>query len=390
MSGDVLTCPDVSGHVRTSPENSVIFVCSFDSIFVCSLVALVGSGDCFPARASVCVAAMEKMVCSFCGQESADCKRDGRKIWRRSCVAADKMLRRHMGGWPTVSDGEKKDFFSKALQAKDPNGRVTWTCLRGVLKECMAKRAMMRTSVDITAPFKPMAYWTSQGYTEERVRGCPCEEDPQLGTLYQVHTKTISRAKIEEEVEEELLMREQAANQKKSQKSTASADTWHVPEASAGESKGKSAAAEQRALERSQAKRERENAAASALAGKAVALLQPKVQQAQKLLDSHSSKLPRENVAELEVAVKEQGEWLAAARATVAAFGRDPAGALVPLPFDANGLKSAVTAGTSMLKSARLQLPKKETKERKSKAAPQPQSAAEPSKRRRAGKQKET
>ena len=43
------------------------------------------------ARRSVYIAGMEKMVCSFCVQESADCKRDGRKIWCRSCVATDKL-----------------------------------------------------------------------------------------------------------------------------------------------------------------------------------------------------------------------------------------------------------------------------------------------------------
>ena len=117
-----------------------------------------------------------------------------------------------MGSLPPMSEEDKHAFFSKAAATKD--ARANWKLVRAALKEVCLRRKTRVHGIEVKAPYKPLKFWTEQGYTEEAVRACPSTNGP-MGELFQVATTSAITKDFEEEIEEEILMRESAAAKKK-------------------------------------------------------------------------------------------------------------------------------------------------------------------------------
>lgn len=344
------------------------------------------------------VAEAPQRVCTCCGKvvpEGQHLRAHGRQTFCGPCNSIDVMVRRNVGSWPELSQSEKHLFFTKAQQAKDDNGRCAWKVIRALLKETMVVKKTSTQSTEVKAPYKPKEYWLSQGYPEDKVLQCPCEDDPLLGRLYQVHTKTVSRTEVYEEIEEQLLLREQEVQRKKGNKGNSAQEgddkTWVVPveqtAKGAGGAKG-SARSEEAAAKREQAKRARQNAAASTLAAKAVSQIQPKLDQVTKLLKSSGDKVTSEHRESLEACQTQMSAWLSTSRQVVTGYGADATACLPALPYTAADLKAAVTATGSTLKVAKddVRAAKPAAKPAAKKAA-QADAAHGPAKRRRTGKQ---
>ena len=88
----------------------------------------------------------------------------------------------------------------------------------------------------------------------------------------------------------------------------------------AGGAKG-SARSEEAAAKREQAKRARQNAAASTLAAKAVSQIQPKLDQVTKLLKSSGDKVTSEHRESLEACQTQMSAWLSTSRQVVTGYG---------------------------------------------------------------------
>ena len=221
-----------------------------------------------------------------------------------------------------MSEEDKHAFFSKVANTKD--SRANWKLVRASLKEVCLRRKTHVHGVKVEAPYKPLKFWTEQGYGEDAVRACPTQNGP-MGELFQVVTTTEVSKHLEEEIEEEILERESAAAQKKKKDKEATreegrpSEGWHLPDtlpsaaaAAKPASKGRASAkaearsaakAEQTAAQQ-KAKVEKRNSALSGVAGKSLGLLQPKLQQL-KTLTAQLEKKEDPGLQELKDGVKE-------------------------------------------------------------------------------------
>ena len=293
----------------------------------------------------------------------------GRKRWCADCHSLEAQLSRNVGSLD-LEEEELKGFFAqgKALKAAAPNSRLSWKTVRACLKESMIRQRTHRIVRESSSEGRPLEYWTRLGYAEDEVRKCPQEVDAVMGTtLYKVTARSTSAQQIDEEVEQTILDKEKnCARQRKKGKGEEPEGeaAWDVPDAEAAgkaQKGGKKKTEENeekktaRAEEAQKAKREKSNAKASALAGKALSLLTPKVQSIRAPLKDAEKKggaEPETLSALQEAAMKYEG-WLREARSTVAAVSACAHAQLPELPFAKDSLTASLAAASSAVKKCR-------------------------------------
>ena len=336
-------------------------------------------------------------TCALCCRQGTG-RSHGPRFLCVDCESTQRLVRRNMGSLPPMSEEDKHAFFSKAAATKD--ARANWKLVRAALKEVCLRRKTRVHGIEVKAPYKPLKFWTEQGYTEEAVRACPSTNGP-MGELFQVATTSAITKDFEEEIEEEILMRESAAAKKKKDENAkeprAQAEAWHLPDslpsASAkptgrAKASAKAAARTEASAAKQKEKLEKKNAALSGTAGKSLGLLQPKLRQL-KTCATQLEKQDDPGLQELKNGVKEALEkvtlWVHKSGEVVAAFQMCPTADLQDLPYDQGSLKTCVQAVTSLLRSARdaLRAAKPEAEGAKTLKRAMPKSAAAPSSRKR-------
>ncbi|CAK9074907.1 Uncharacterized protein SCF082_LOCUS36410 [Durusdinium trenchii] len=294
----------------------------------------------------------------------------GRKRWCADCHSLEAQLSRNVGSLD-LEEEELKGFFAqgKALKAAAPNSRLSWKTVRACLKESMIRQRTHRIVRESSSEGRPLEYWTRLGYAEDEVRKCPQEVDAVMGTtLYKVTVRSTSTQQIDEEVEQTILDKEKnCARQRK-------------------KGKGEEPEGEAAWDEAQKAKREKSNAKASALAGKALSLLTPKVQSIRAALKDAEKKggaEPETLSALQEAAMKYEG-WLREARSTVAAVSACAHAQLPELPFAKDSLTASLAAASSAVKKCR-----SDVRQAADAAAETAETVAEPKAKRRRRKQAE-
>ena len=231
-------------------------------------------------------------VCALCCREQHG-RAHGARFLCVDCESTQRLVRRNMGSLPPMSEEDKHAFFSKVANTKD--SRANWKLVRASLKEVCLRRKKRVHGIKVEAPYKPLKFWTEQGYGEDAVRACPTQSGP-MGELFQVVTTTEVSKHLEEEIEAEILERESAAAKKKKKDKEAAgdegqqADGWHLPDTlpstaaaakptgkarASAKSEARSAAKAEQAAARQKAKVEKKNSALSGVAGKSLGFSNP-------------------------------------------------------------------------------------------------------------------
>ena len=86
-------------------------------------------------------------------------------------------------GFSALSPGEQKAFYAKAceLRAQDPDGKLRFSKLQGLLQESLVKREAFLTEKRDTGKFLPLSVYEKQGYDVEPIREhAEQPEDPLL------------------------------------------------------------------------------------------------------------------------------------------------------------------------------------------------------------------
>ena len=279
------------------------------------------------------------------------------------------MVKRHIGSTPSLASVDTADFFKKVAVAKQETPRVSWTTIRAMLKEVMVRSKIRETERSVTGESRPMQYWLNLGYDEALVKRFEDEEDPQLGVLYSVPAKSFTVREIERDTEEELLVRESEARQKKKRKGAAEDPAgdpvWDVPAAVAApagqggkggkEREGTSEHALARANAKAEKARESQTRKDSILAGKAISLLTPKLQSINNALRDAQKKAgaSASDVECLRQAATKLDAWNKASQQLLAAVAVNPEAQTPPLPYDKVEFKAGLEAATACIKKCR-------------------------------------
>ena len=286
----------------------------------------------------------------------------------------------------------------KSTQGCGPKQSPSWKTVRACLKESMIRQRTHRIVRDTTSEGRPLGYWTRLGYAEDEVRKCPQEVDAVMGTtLYKVQVRSTSTQQIDEEVEQTILDREKNCARKKGKGEEPEGEAaWDVPDAEApgkAQKKGQKTAENEekktaRAEEAQKAKREKSNAKTSALAGKALSLLTPKMQSIRATLKDAAKKggAAPETVSALEEAAMKYEGWMRDARSAVAAVAACAHAQLPELPFAKDSLTSSLAAASAAVKKCRSDV--REAADAAAQTLPE-ETVAEPKAKRRRGKQAE-
>ena len=301
---------------------------------------------------------------------------------------------------------ELKDFFTqgRALKAAAPNSRLSWKTVRACLKESMIRQRTHRIVRDTTSEGRPLGYWTRLGYAEDEVRKCPQEVDAVMGTtLYKVtgpqHQHTTNRRRggaDDPRQRKELRAPEKERERRRTRRgsrlgcarrggSPAKRRRRDRRRQTSEENEEKKTA---RAEEAQKAKREKSNAKTSALAGKALSLLTPKMQSIRATLKDAAKKggAAPETVSALEEAAMKYEGWMRDARSAVAAVAACAHAQLPELPFAKDSLTSSLAAASAAVKKCRSDV--REAADAAAQTLPE-ETVAEPKAKRRRGKQAE-
>lgn len=197
--------------------------------------------------------AEQQAQCNRCGRftEWSAGRQRSAQWWCHTCFALEKAVARNMGGFPEeFTPDDKAEFFQRAAQAS--TGGVKWTVVRALLTEQLTIRREEESASSVQATFKPLEVWVKEGYCEDKVKQCPTEQHPHLGTTYGVALRTMTRTEREKAAYEYVLRREQEASRKKGKKTAEEEPdkTWVLPEDRPGAKATSQGQAERKQLRR--------------------------------------------------------------------------------------------------------------------------------------------
>ncbi|CAK8986341.1 Uncharacterized protein SCF082_LOCUS509, partial [Durusdinium trenchii] len=128
-----------------------------------------------------------------------------------ACNSVTTSLYRHYNvpntGFSALSAQEQQAFYAKAceLRAQDPDGKLRFSKLQGLLQESLVKREVFLTEKKDTGKFLPLSVYEKKGYDLQPIRErAEQRQDPLFGTVYRVGVLEVNHSHLMEQVRERL------------------------------------------------------------------------------------------------------------------------------------------------------------------------------------------
>ena len=322
-----------------------------------------------------------KHKCCQCLREGLqDGRQHGKNKWHcTACNTLSQLLRRHLGSndLEGFDHAERADFFRATHENASSQGRYGWKCVRSSLVKSMTEKKITEEERRVSAEELPLSVWISRGFEKSVVLACPAKEDPVLGQVYAVPIRAQINREIHQQVEEELLLKEMAAQEKIASKKRKAAGEpvlekdWDVAEevpsgkanagsqpAGKGQKSQKSQESSEAARLKAEAKANRSNEQQAALAAKGTGAFSGSARQVGSVLAQCDKVLPHmapEQRQSLTQAQDKLQAWLQESTDFLQIYEKTKGtgAALKPLSYSLQDLKDVVKATASLLREFR-------------------------------------